>query len=267
MSATRLQLNGEPVVADDLRWLVANNYGHFTSMRVEDGGVRGLQSHLDRLCESTRQLFGSELDSETVRAYLRTAIDGLNGTLSVRVNIFSRAYDRDYPSRAVAADVLVSVSAATPSLDTPLRVKSFPYEREAPSIKHVGTFPLFHYRRLAQLAGFDDALFVDRRGQVSEGSIWNLAFIDAGAVVWTRAPHLEGVSKGVLRGALNRSGIVQRDDDVELKGIGRFNGAFFTNSGQSVRAIEQIDDVRFDVDAAFFRLLRACYDHVRTEQL
>jgi branched-subunit amino acid aminotransferase/4-amino-4-deoxychorismate lyase len=267
VNGKRLQVNGEAANADDLRWLVANNYGHFTSMRVENGGVRGLDLHLDRLAASTRNLFGTDLDRDVVRGYVRAAIDGLHGPLSVRINVFSRTYDRDNPARAVAADVLVSVSAASLPNETPLSVKSFAYERESPAIKHVGTFPLFHYRRQAQQAGFDDALFVDGAGRVSEGSIWNVGFFEGDSVVWPNARQLEGVSKQLLRGAFASGGIVDRAQAVALADIGRFSGAFFTNSAQSVRPIAHIDGVPFDVDADLVARLRNCYDSVRIDRI
>jgi len=264
-AATRLQINGQTATADDLRWLVSTNYGHFTSMRVDNGGVRGLDVHLDRLVASTRELFGSELDRHAVRRYLRAAIDGLSGPLSVRINVFSRAYDRDHPARPVAADVLMTVAAASTPDDSPLRVKSFTYERESPAIKHVGTFPLFHYRRMAQRAGFDDALFADRGGFVSEGSIWNVAFIEGDTIVWPTSRQLEGVSKQLLRGALAGGGFVDRSDAISLADMARFDGAFFTNSAQPVRPIAQIDGARFAVDAALVARLRNCYDGVRID--
>lgn len=42
-------LNGEQITADDALTLGLTGYGHFTSMRVELGAVRGLRLHLDRL--------------------------------------------------------------------------------------------------------------------------------------------------------------------------------------------------------------------------
>jgi branched-subunit amino acid aminotransferase/4-amino-4-deoxychorismate lyase len=191
----RTEVNGKPATVDDLRLLAANNYGHFTAMRVVDGKVRGLQFHLDRLKRSTLELFRSELDTAFVRACVRRAIGDESGALSVRVNVFSRAYDRERPSAKVDADVLVMVNRAGNPTSVPLRVKSFRYERESPHVKHVGTFPLFQHRRLAQKAGFDDALFVDRNDCVSEGSIWNVGFFDGDGVVWPNAPQLEGASK------------------------------------------------------------------------
>lgn len=263
----RTEINGKPAALGDLRRLAATNYGHFTAMRVVDGKVRGLPFHLDRLKRSTLELFGSELDIAFVRDCLRNAIDGETGPLSVRANIFSRAYDRERPSAPVGADVLVMVNSAGHLSNKPLRLKSFHYERELPHVKHVGTFPLFQHRRLAQQAGFDDALFVDRNDRVSEGSIWNVGFFDGEGVVWPDARQLEGVSKQVMQMGLTQRGVPSRKQSVPLSAVGKYRTAFFTNSSQPVRAIACIDDTEFTVDAEFIALLAGCYDSVPDERI
>jgi branched-subunit amino acid aminotransferase/4-amino-4-deoxychorismate lyase len=256
----KLTINGEPAQVDDLRVPIATNYGHFTAMRVANGCVRGLDRHLQRLDASTRVLFGHPLDGDVVRDWLRNTIDGDNAELSVRINVFSRAYNRDRPADAAKPDVLIAVTNAPIASTRPLRVKSFPYERDVPQVKHVGTFALFHHRRLAQQAGFDDALFVDRNEKVSEGSIWNVAFFDGKRVVWPNARQLEGVSKQLLKRGLSQRGIESVDADVPLSRIADFRAAFFTNSGQPVRFIARIDDIEFPDDAELGALLTACYD-------
>lgn len=253
-------LNGRPASADDLRYLVQTNYGHFTAFRVENGGVRGLDLHLDRLQRATRELFGSELDAERVRAYLRHAVGDEKRDLSVRINIFARALDRERLDRSVEADVLVIVAPASHRVITPLRVKSFRYARELAAIKHVGTFPLFHYRRLAQQAGFDDALFVDESGRVSEGSIWNVGFLDRdGTVVWPDAPQLDGVSMQLLKAGLAQAGSPSAVRSVRLEELTEFRAAFFTNANVPVRPIAVIDDCSFSVEAEWPVELARCY--------
>jgi branched-subunit amino acid aminotransferase/4-amino-4-deoxychorismate lyase len=212
-------------------------------------------------------LFGSELDTNFVRDCMRHAIGDQDGAMSVRVNVFSRAYDRDRPDAAVAADVLVMVNPARPASDAPLRVKSFRYERESPRVKHVGTFPLFHHRRLAQQAGYDDALFVDRNDCVSEGSIWNIGFFDGEGVVWPDGLQLEGVSKHLLQAGLGRRGVPSHVQSVALNAIGNYRAAFFTNAAQAVRPIARIDDVDFPIDADFNATLAACYDSSPKERI
>ena len=256
----KILLNGEPASADDLRHLVQTNYGHFTAFRVEDGKVRGLDLHLDRLQHATRELFGSELDRERVRGYLRQAVAGEARELSVRVNVFARALDRERLDQAVEADVLVIVAPASSRAATSLRVKSFRYARELPSIKHVGTFPLFHHRRLARLAGYDDALFVDADGRISEGSIWNIGFVDrAGDIVWPDAPQLDGVSMQLLKAGLARAGMHSVVRPIRLAEISEFRAAFFTNASAPVRPIALVDERSFVIDDGVFVPLTRSY--------
>ena len=249
----KILLNGEPAALDDLGHLVATNYGHFTVLRVEDGGVRGLDLHLDRLQCATRELFGTELDRGRVRSYLRKAVSGEAQELSVRINVFSRELDRRHLDRPVAVDVLVTTARAARGAIAPLRVKSFRYSRDLAAVKHVGTFALFHHRRLAQQAGFDDALFVDEQGRVSEGSIWNIGFVDrSGSIVWPEASQLDGVSMQLLKAGLRQAGVACAERPIHMAELTGFRAAFFTNSNMPVCAIAGIDGYSFAPDDRLF---------------
>ena len=258
--APRLELNGGPVGVDDLRHLAQTNYGHFSVMRAEDGGVRGLDLHLDRLQAATRELFGSELDRERLRGYLRRVLNDAAGAWSVRINVFARSLDRERMDRSVDVDVLVGASPAPAPTTQPLRVKSFVYARELPSIKHAGTFGLFHHRRLAHLAGFDDALFVDANGRISEGSIWNVGFVDRdGAVVWPQAPQLDGVGMRLIDAGLASQGMRSSTRPVHLRELDAFRAAFFSNAGVPVRMLAAVDGHGFDMAAEIEQRLVAAY--------
>lgn len=250
----RIEINGAPTTLDGLRPLVVQNYGHFTSMQVRNGAAQGLDRHLDRLQCATRELFGHDLDLDAVRGWMRR-IAGDTGSLSLRVNVFSRRFDRDRPLRPATPDVLVGASPARDAASTPLRVRSQRYQREAPHIKHVGTFGLFHQRRIAQQNAFDDALFVTADGAISEGTVWNVGFFDGSHIVWPQAPMLRGISMQLLQDGLQRDGVptvVRRIEHTELAG---FRSAFFTNSSRAVQPIARIDDVEFALDTRLFDVL------------
>jgi branched-subunit amino acid aminotransferase/4-amino-4-deoxychorismate lyase len=256
----RLEMNGAPASAEDLRHLVQTNYGHFSAMRVENGGVRGLDLHLARIEAATLELFGSVLDRERVRSCLRHAIAGSSAPLALRVNIFSRALNRERIVEPVEVDILVTVMPGSHMPAPPLRVKSFAFTRTLPHVKHVGTFALFHYRRLAQMDGFDDAVFIDASGHVEEGSIWNIGFHDGSGIVWPDAPHLTGVSMQLLQTGLARHGVQSAMQPVALRDLRRYRAAFFTNSSVPVRMISGIDGIEFEVDAALESRLREYHD-------
>lgn len=253
-----MELNGRPVEVDDLRALALLNYGHFSSMQVFDGGVRGLDRHLERLRDATHELFATELNVDATRGWMRQAVANAVGPLSLRVTVFARTFDRDQPLRPAAADVLVATAPARTLDPGPLRVRSVRYQREAPHIKHVGTFGLFHQKRLAQAAGYDDALFVDPGGAIAEGSIWNVGFFDGERVVWPDAPALRGISMQLLQDGLQRRGVPMEMRRIDLASIAAFRTAFFTNTSCTVMPIARIDDVAFAIDPGLHALLDDC---------
>ena len=248
-------LNGQPASADDLRALALVNYGHFTSIQVRDHAVQGLELHQKRLLAGTRQLFGTDLDFIAVRAQMRSAVAN-NPDCTLRVTIYSRKFDYRVPAQACEPDVLVSLAAASPPRTLPLRVKSFDFLRPLPHIKHVGTFPLFHYRRQANASGFDDALFADSQGLISEGSIWNLGFWQQGRVVWPQAPALRGTAERLLQSALERQGVAQLIRSVNLAEVPEFEAAFACNAG-GIQPIAAIDETAFAAGHAGMAVLRA----------
>jgi len=88
-----MELNGAPAGPDQMRVLALTNYGHFTSMLVQDFVLRGLSLHLERLTRDCRQLFDVELDTDAVRHHVRHALAGNPGPVMVRVTVYDPALD------------------------------------------------------------------------------------------------------------------------------------------------------------------------------
>lgn len=190
--------NGKPADPGSLAAALAN-YGHFTSLQVRAGAVQGLDLHLQRLTHATGVLFGSGLETAQVRQWMREALQQAGmPDASLRVTVFSRAFDFRDPLVPVAVDILVGVSPPV-QLTAARTVRTITYQRDQPALKHVGTFGLFDQRRQAMAAGFDDALFLRSDGAVSEGSTWNLAVHDGERLVWPQAPALRGVAEALLQ--------------------------------------------------------------------
>ncbi|MFC4727195.1 aminotransferase class IV [Coralloluteibacterium thermophilus] len=242
--AARLELNGRPAGAADLAALAGANYGHFTTMQVRAGAVRGLDLHLGRLAEATEVLFARPLDRDGVRGWLRQALAGSDAPCTLRATVFSRGFDRRHPERAAAPDVLVSTAPPAPA-GAPLRVRSVLYRRELPAIKHLGTFPVLHHLREARQAGFDDILLIDDAGHVAEGSFWSVCFVEEGRVVWPDAPALRGVTERLVEAGLARAGVACVREPVRMADLPRFQGAFALNAG-GIRPVVAIDGLQFD---------------------
>ncbi|GAA3062989.1 aminotransferase class IV [Actinokineospora globicatena] len=234
------------------------NYGHFTSMLLTAGRARGLARHLERLNRDAWIVFGQGLDEGTVRQAIRAAVDGKIEPLAVRVTVHAPGFDPRKPEADVEPEVVVTTSAP-PQVGGPLKVRTAGYQRDLPQVKHVGTFGLFYQRRLARRAGFDDVLFIGGDGQVSEGSTWNVCFLDEdGTLVIPTAPALPGIALGLIQSGLARTGAQVQARPVQASELPSFRAAFATNALAPVRPISHVDEVEYKVDEdATARLTRA----------
>lgn len=255
------ELNGEPVSADQLRTLALTSYGHFTSMRVDDGRVRGLSLHLERLTRDCRALFGAELEPDRVRDLARRAAP-TTGSITVRVTIFDPNFDMGHPAAEAEPHVLVTSRPAASAPLPPLRVQAVQYTRDLPSVKSVGLFGTLLHRRDAQLNGFDDALFVDEQRVISEGGTWNIGFFDGDRVVWPAADCLVGVTMQLLKQAHEHD-----TRAVGLADIPTMQAMFATNAAIGVRAISGIDEITTTETHSIIDTLRKQYLEVPGEVL
>ncbi|MFH9663347.1 aminotransferase class IV family protein [Streptomyces sp. NPDC017248] len=250
------ELNGRPVPPDDdaLLTLALTNYGHFTSMRVDNGRVRGLGLHLERLVRDCRTVLGADLDPERVRGYVRQAVGDLTGSFVTRVTIFDPAVEMGRPDKAETPSVLVTVRPAADLPMPPLRVKSIRYERDVPTVKHAGLFGALHARRTALLDGYDDALFIGTDNFISEGGTWNVGFIGEDGIVWPKADVLPGVTMALLQETGQH-----HTAPLTLTAAQGMQAAFATNTSIGVRALSSIDDTPMATEHPVLTQLRDTY--------
>lgn len=258
MADVLMQIDGRPASAADLGHFALSNYGAFTSMQVEDSGVRGLDLHLARLEAEAVELFGVAVSEALLHERMRQALDGRPGRFSLRVNLFSDAVSLRAPDAVVEPRVLTTLSPPAAPLTTPLRLQTQVYAREVPHLKHAATFGLTRARRRAVQEGFDDALFVDADGRISEGSIWNTGFVQGDTVVWPEAPMLAGTGQALLQRGIGRAGLSSTTRPVRLSDLAAFDAAFICNSATPACAVAAIDGHQFgSAEALIVRLIDA----------
>lgn len=253
-----LFIDGTPATEADLAYQALVNYGAYTSFRIEDGGVRGLDLHLARLNASAVELFGQPVGEDHLRALMRSVL-GTRRDAWLRASLFSNAISNRDPTAQAAPRVMIGVFDPPPPLTDTVRLHLQTYEREAPHLKHVATFGLLRARRVAKAAGFDDALFMGRNGRISEGSLWNIGFLSGDTVVWPQAPMLAGVTQALLSNGLQAQGISQTTQPVTAADLARFEAAFICNSATPAASITAIDDYAFVPDPELITRLTAAW--------
>jgi branched-subunit amino acid aminotransferase/4-amino-4-deoxychorismate lyase len=241
----RLEIDGRVATVEQIWSLDLSSDGHFTAMQVRDGRTLGLDFHLVRLDDATRELFGLGLDGDRVRGSIRHALANDISDASVRVNVF-----RPDP----AGDVSVMVSVRPPASDPPQAqsLQTVEYRRPMAHIKRAHGFGQSYFSEFAHANGFDEALFVGADGVISEGSITNIGFIGGDAIVWPDAPALRGVMMQVLQRELDRASVPWRYGAVRMSDLPSFDGAFVTNS-HGMSTVARIDDLPLPTNAALMR--------------
>lgn len=239
--------------------IVLSNYGAFTSMQVEVGGVRGLDLHLARLEQEALELFGRPVPEARLRERMRSALADRDGDCSLRVHLFLETVTLRVPDARGEPSVMVVVSDPVPALRDPLRLKTSDYAREAPHLKHAGTFGLTRARRAAVEAEFDDALFVGPDGLVSEGSIWNIGFVEDGRIIWPAARMLAGTGQALIERGLDAVGLDSERRPVDRAALAGFRQAFICNSATPACPVGNIDGRSLEIDPALMDRLQAAW--------
>lgn len=256
--AVDLSVDGTPATHEDLATVALVNYGAYTSFRVEQGGVRGLDLHLARLEAEAVELFGEPVGEERLRDLVRQAVAGRDACW-LRVSLFSPEIGPRTPDWTGAPRVMIAASSPPAPLAESLRLQVRTYAREAPHLKHVATFGTMRARRVARAAGFDDVLFVDGDGRVSEGSLWNIGFITGDEVVWPQAPMLTGVAQALVRQGLHTVGLTGRAEPVRIADLERFDAAFICNSATPACAVSVIGERVFATPPGLIDRVRAAW--------
>ena len=242
----RVEMDGRTATLEQIWTLDLSAPGHFTAMQVRGRGTLGMDFHLARLDDATRELFGVGLDGRRVRSSVGHALADDTADASVRVNVFRSGADDD-------VSVMVSVRPPASAPADPQSLQTVEYQRPLAHIKHASGFGQSYYGGLAQANGFDEALFVGPGGVICEGSITNIGFIDGDAIVWPDAPALRGVMMQVLQRELDRTRVAWRYEAVHVADLASFDGAFVTNS-HGMATVARVDDRSLPTEAELLRI-------------
>ena len=185
--------------------ILAEPYEEFalleTMAQVPGRGLRNLERHLHRLGDSAAY-FGFAFDraavTDRVLADVRAAVDGDAGA---RVRLALR--------RDGSVDVRVGPLPEPPSGPVRLALDPEPVD-DGVFLRHKTTRRRVYTERAARHRGADDVLLVDRRGQVTESTVANVAARLDG--VWWTPPLSAGCLPGVERGRLVEEGSLRERD-------------------------------------------------------
>jgi branched-chain amino acid aminotransferase len=116
----------------------------------------------------------------------------------------------------------------------------------------------------AQARGFDEALLLNDRGDVAEGSGENLFIVRDGVLITNDADAdiLPGITRASVLALAREAGITSRVRPLTVDDLAACEEAFFTGTAAEVVPIVRIDDRDFGAEGPLTERLRTTYTDV-----
>jgi len=218
-------------------------YGLFETMRAYDGCIFRLERHLARLRHGAEIIgLASKLASFDLEAACQEILS-LNGLKEARLRLTITAGEGDMvPEPATCAGITVLVMARN-FVPLPLQKYEWGFKSVLSSLRRNSQSPLSRLkstcylenilaRTEAKAAGADEAILLNERGYLVEGSTSNIFLVSQGVLI---TPSLgSGILVGITREAvleLARALAIKIEErEVELKELAEADEAFITNS-------------------------------------
>jgi branched-subunit amino acid aminotransferase/4-amino-4-deoxychorismate lyase len=211
-------------------------------------GAEVLGIPLPRVRDIERAIEKAVLDSQISDAYVKICL------LSQGSSVF---YENPH-----GTSILVVVRQYQPSDELiKAHVSSFRRNSVSPilKVKSLSYLENILARREARSLGFDEAIFLNEKGEITEGSANNIFWLKDGLLY---TPSLEcGLLPGVIRSVVidiaRGIGIGVEEGRFDLDNLTSSQGAFFTNSLAGAVSISQIDEFKLPSDSQGFKRIKA----------
>lgn len=229
-----------------------NGWGTFTTLRVYDGRAFAFERHWKRLMtDACRLQLPMPFQPEAVRGHVGQLIaanqihDGCIRVYFIHNKIGIWGSDENFP----ATDLLIC-SGDRPKRSGPTDLTVQPHGRHAANplcnVKVISWLHNVWTVEQAHQKGFEEALLLNERDEVSECTAANVFSVRGGAV--TTPPLASGCLPGVTREVLleigPRNGLPIREATLTMEDLRAAGEIFITSTTREVQPVRRIDDLR-----------------------
>jgi branched-chain amino acid aminotransferase len=241
--------------------------GLFETIRVKRGKCLRLPLHLNRLNQGSTVLNITIPSLDKLETAIQSVIDANNlCEARLRVTITPGEHSTaGINTSSSGSPTLVVTAYQLPDLEpSPLRVITsslFRRDEQSPlsSVKSLNYLPSILALREARSAGADDAIMLNTKGNIAEGTTGNL-FLRFGRILVTPSRD-QGLVPGTVRATLieiaPQMGMDLEERQVTKDDILRAEELFFTNAIQLMRPIKEVDGINVPI------VKSPLFDHIR----
>ncbi|PLX28189.1 hypothetical protein C0581_03235 [Candidatus Parcubacteria bacterium] len=142
-----------------------------------------------------------------------------------------------------------------------VKVVTYDYERFMPQAKILNMLPSYVIFKQAQKENAYDALLIDNTRHVTEGTRSNFFVIKEKTLTTPPLSEvLDGVTRRTVIECAKQNEYKIKEEQIPLKNIFDYDGAFLTNTSGKIVPIKTIDEKSFDTIPDNLQTLRKLYD-------
>lgn len=217
--------------------------------------IHRLESHLDRLRNGSTNM-GLEFawSNEDLKMGILSLLDEVPKTNYYIRPIVYRSVPQLNFSDAMPVDVTILAVTIARDVDTSITCHISQYERVSGSAipitwKICGTYVNSYLsRRAAELAGFNDAILLDREGRITEAAVANLFLLKKDTIITPAlTPNIfPGITRATILDIAISEGIEVIERDIRPEELGNFDGAFLAATMMELKPLTSIHPYQYD---------------------
>ncbi|WP_294344869.1 aminotransferase class IV [uncultured Clostridium sp.] len=211
--------------------------GAFETIFIKDSKAIFIEEHLKRLKDSLEILgIKNEIAKSDVLLYIndRKIENGILKIMASKDNTILSFRDNKYTKEDYIRGFKLCVSDVLRNETSKLTyIKSFNYGDNILE------------KQAAKSKGYDEPIFLNTKGYISEGATTNIFFIKDNEIYTPRIEN--GLLNGIIRQKILEKYKV-KEVDIRYDEIGQYDEVFITNSVLSVMPVKSIDEYSFTID-------------------
>lgn len=220
-------------------------FGVYETLKVRGGVLYFAKQHIERLLQSAK-IIGLKhvFTSLKIKSYIQEVVQ--------KNNIESCNIKMLLIGGKEAADALILVLPLAPLFpDRKLyshgaTVETVQYERYLPNAKTLNMLRSYMYYTKAIEREHYDALFLDDKNNILEGTRTNFFAIKGSTLITPpKEKILEGVTRQTVIAVAKKNGFTVLEKIIPFGSLGNFNGAFLTSTSTKIIPLVQIGDFKF----------------------
>lgn len=218
--------------------------GVYETLRTCNGKVWQIEEHLNRLERSASRIgLCVPVSSDQIAKWIEQLVykNGF-GESRIRITLTRGSNGFDFstvqkPTLLIQAEELKRQPISV--YKNGVKVVTVRLERTEPSMKSISLLPMIVARQ--RMGDAYEALLVDQKGYVREGTITNV-FVVKNEVLWTpRTNILKGTTRNTLLKLARKAGITVKVQDFTTRKLANADELFLTNAPRGIIPVRRVD--------------------------